>query len=104
MSVWYSFAAMQNLRGHLSASLRYRGKRKGGQLYASPSPPAPQGLSELGVRNEIRYFGATGDTFGHLNTEYNIGTDTDTGRMIPNDFFGIFEFPTPAKNLHNIPT
>ena len=33
----------------------------------------------------FRHFGTTGDTFRYQNTKYNI--DTDTERMIPNDFF-----------------
>ena len=44
---------------------------------------------DLGIPNEIRYFGAIGGTFRYRNTEYSIGTDTDTEWMIPNDFFGI---------------
>ena len=35
-------------------------------------------LPELGIPNEFRYFGATDGTFRYRNTEYNIGTDTDT--------------------------
>ena len=52
-------------------------------------------------RNSVfRYFSTTGGTFRYRNTEYDIGTDTEW--MIPNDFFGIFGFPAPTKNLHNI--
>ena len=56
--------------------------------------------------NEIRYFDfsvlCTGGTFRYPNAKYNIGTNTDTAWMISNDFFDIFEFPAPTKNLHNI--
>ena len=56
-------------------------------------------------RNSVfRYFGTTGGTFGHRNIEYNIGTDIDTEGMILSDFFGIFEFPAPTNNLHDIYT
>ena len=58
--------------------------------------------SELGIPIEIRYFRTTSGTFRYRNIGYNIGTDTDTERMIPNDFSGISEFPAPTKNLHNI--
>ena len=40
--------------------------------------------------------------FRYRNIEYNISTDIDTERMIPNDFFGIFELPAPTRNLHHI--
>ena len=56
--------------------------------------------AELGIPNEFRYFGTTGGTFRYRNTEHNIGTDTDTEWIIPNDFFGTFEFPAPT----NIPS
>ena len=42
--------------------------------------------AELGIPNEIQYFGTTGDTFRYRNNEYNISTDTDADWMIPNDF------------------
>ena len=66
-------------------------------------------LSELRIKNEIRYFaavippplvppvvtgGTNGGTFGYRNSEYNIGSDTKW--VIPNDFFGIFEFHAPT--------
>ena len=50
----------------------------------------------------FQYLGTTGGTFRYWNTEYNIDTDTGTDWMIPNDFFGIFEFPAPTKNLHMV--
>ena len=34
----------------------------------------------------FRYSGTTGGTFTYRNTEYNIGTDTDTEWTIPNYF------------------
>ena len=45
--------------------------------------------TELGMTNEIWYFGTIGGTFKYQNIKHNIGTDTDIERMIPNDFFGI---------------
>ena len=55
-------------------------------------------------RNSVfRYFGTTGVTFNHGNTENNIGIGTDVEWMIPNDFFGIFFLIlAPTKNLHNV--
>ena len=42
--------------------------------------------TELGIPNESRYFGTTGGIFRYRNTEYNIGTDTDSERIIPKGF------------------
>ena len=50
--------------------------------------------SELGIPNEINYLGRSvvpavlSGTY--RNTEYNIGTHTDTGWMIPNGFFDTY--------------
>ena len=42
----------------------------------------------------------TGGT--EIPNRYNVVPDTDTKWMMPNDFFDIFEFPVPTKDLHNM--
>ena len=55
---------------------------------------------KLGI-SVFRY--GTCGTFRYRNTEYNIGTDTDTDWMNDTEFSVsvFFEFPAPTKNLYD---